>query len=97
MYQYIQTIDMTSLNLYYGVMVEMQIWYRNKQYFAITDIIITRDHCILSHYSIQFNSIEFNSIHDRSIPTIMDVDRKRYAADIAVNSFVCMDSRYVYV
>jgi hypothetical protein len=47
MYQYIQTIDITSLNYYCGVMVGIQIWYRNKQYFAITDTVITRDHCTM--------------------------------------------------
>jgi len=35
MYRYIQTIDITSITLY-----------RNKHYFAITDIVIPRDHYI---------------------------------------------------
>ena len=43
-YHYIQTIYITSLNLLCVVMVSKQIWYRNKQYFGITDIVITRDH-----------------------------------------------------
>ena len=46
MYQYIQTIDITSLNFYCLGMVGIQIWYRNKQYFVITDIVITRVYCI---------------------------------------------------
>ena len=46
MYQYIQTIDITSLNFHCLGIVGIQIWCRNKQYFAITDIVITRDHCI---------------------------------------------------
>jgi hypothetical protein len=46
MYQYNQTIDITSLNFYCFGMVEIQIWYRNKQYFVITVIIITRVYCI---------------------------------------------------
>jgi hypothetical protein len=33
MYQYNQTIDITSLNFYCLGMVGIQIWYRNKQYF----------------------------------------------------------------
>ena len=47
MYQYNQTIDITSLNFYCLGMVGIQIWYRNKQYFVITDIVITRVYCIL--------------------------------------------------
>ena len=39
MYQYIQTIDKTSVNLYCLVRVRIQIIYRKKQYFAVTDII----------------------------------------------------------
>ena len=45
MYQYNQTIDITSLNFYCLGMVGIQIWYRNKQYFVITDIVITRVYC----------------------------------------------------
>ena len=44
MYQYIQTIDITSLNLYCLVMVGIQIWYRNTQYSHRIDIVITRDY-----------------------------------------------------
>ena len=44
LYQYIQTIDTTSIIfLNCLVRVRIQIVYRNKQYFAITDIVITRD------------------------------------------------------
>jgi hypothetical protein len=50
-YQYIHTIDITSLNFYFGVKVGIQIWYRSKQHFAITDIVITRKHCILIFFS----------------------------------------------
>jgi hypothetical protein len=46
MYQYNQTINITSLNFYCLGMVGIQIWYRNKQYIVITDIVITRYHCI---------------------------------------------------
>jgi hypothetical protein len=46
MYQYNQTIDITSLNFYCLGMVGIQIWYRNKQYFVITDIVIMRVYCI---------------------------------------------------
>jgi hypothetical protein len=41
MYQYIQAIDITSKNLYCLVIVRIQILYRDKQYFAITDNVIT--------------------------------------------------------
>jgi hypothetical protein len=34
-YHYIQTIDITSINLCCGVRVRIKILYRNKQYFAI--------------------------------------------------------------
>ena len=40
MYRYNQTIDINSLNFYHLGMVGIQIWYRNKQYFVITEIII---------------------------------------------------------
>jgi hypothetical protein len=46
MYQYNQTIDITSLNFYCLALVGIQIWYRNKQYFVITDIMITTVYCI---------------------------------------------------
>jgi hypothetical protein len=46
MYQYNQTIDITNLNSYCLGMVGIQIWYRNKQYFVITDIVVTRVYCI---------------------------------------------------
>jgi hypothetical protein len=39
-YQYNQTIDITSLNFYCLGKIGIQIWYRNKQYFVITDIVI---------------------------------------------------------
>jgi hypothetical protein len=45
MYQYIHSIDITSVNLYYLVMLGTQLWYRNKQHFDITDIVISREHC----------------------------------------------------
>jgi hypothetical protein len=45
MYQYIQTINITSIYLYHLVMFGRQIWYRNKQHFDITDIVISREHC----------------------------------------------------
>ena len=44
MYQYIQTIDITRINVYSLVIVSIQILC-DKQYFAITDIVITRDYC----------------------------------------------------
>ena len=44
MYPYIQSIDRTSKKLYSLVMVIIQIWDRNEQYFSITDIVLTRDH-----------------------------------------------------
>jgi hypothetical protein len=47
MYQYNQTIDIASLNFYCLGMVGIQIWYRNKQYFVITEIVITRVYCTL--------------------------------------------------
>jgi hypothetical protein len=46
MYQYIQTINKTSINFYDLVMFGRQIWYRNKKHFDITDIVISREHCI---------------------------------------------------
>jgi hypothetical protein len=46
MYRYNQTIDITSLNFYCFGLVGKQIWFRNKQYFVITDIVITRVYCI---------------------------------------------------
>jgi hypothetical protein len=46
MYQYNQTIDITSLNFYCLGMIGIQAWYRNKQYFVITYIVITRVYCI---------------------------------------------------
>jgi hypothetical protein len=49
MYQYIQTINITSINLYNLVLFGRQIWYRNEKHFDITDIVISRDHC--SHLS----------------------------------------------
>ena len=45
MYQYNQTIDITSLNFYCLGMVGIQIWYRNKQYFVISEIVIGRLYC----------------------------------------------------
>jgi hypothetical protein len=47
MYRYIQIIDITSINSYRLVMVRIQIWYHNKQYFAMTDIVRTRNPCIV--------------------------------------------------
>jgi hypothetical protein len=47
MYQYIQTINITSINLYNLLMFGRQIWYRNKKHFDITDIVISREHCIV--------------------------------------------------
>jgi hypothetical protein len=41
MYQYNQTIGITSLNFYCLGMAGIQIWYRKKQYFVVTGIIIT--------------------------------------------------------
>jgi hypothetical protein len=46
MYHYIQTIDIASINLYCVVMVGIQIWHRNKQYFDIADIVIMRDNAL---------------------------------------------------
>jgi hypothetical protein len=45
MYQYNQTIDITSLHFYCLGMVGIQNWYCNKQYFVITGIVITRVYC----------------------------------------------------
>jgi hypothetical protein len=45
MYQYNQTIDINNLNFYCLGMVRIQIWYRNKQYFVVTDIARTRVYC----------------------------------------------------
>jgi hypothetical protein len=45
MYKYNQTIHITSLNFYCLGMVGIQIWYHNKQYFVITDTVITRVYC----------------------------------------------------
>jgi hypothetical protein len=41
MYQYNQTINITSLNFYCLGMVGIKVWYGSKQYFVRTDIIIT--------------------------------------------------------
>jgi hypothetical protein len=46
MYQYTQTIDITILNFYCLGMVGIQIWYRNKQYFVIIEIVTMRVYCI---------------------------------------------------
>ena len=45
MCRYIQTIDITSINVLLFGNVRIKILYRNKQYFSITDIVISRDHC----------------------------------------------------
>ena len=37
MSQYIQTIDITSVNFYCSIMVDLQIRYGNKQYFTVID------------------------------------------------------------
>ena len=42
----IQTVEISSINLYYFVIVEILIWYHNKQHFELSDIVITRDYCI---------------------------------------------------
>ena len=47
MYQYIHTIDITSINVYWLVRVRIQILYRNKQYLTITYIVIARQLCII--------------------------------------------------
>ena len=47
MFLYNQTIDINSLNFYCLEMVGIQIWYRNKHYFVITEIVITRVYCSL--------------------------------------------------
>jgi hypothetical protein len=65
MYQYNQTIDITSLNFYYLGMVEIQI--RNKQYFVITEIVITRVYCSYSP-DIPDNSADFYT----SYPLVLD-------------------------
>ena len=44
---YNQTINITSLNFYCLGTVGIQIWYRYKQYFVITGIIITRVYCTI--------------------------------------------------
>jgi hypothetical protein len=49
-YHYNQTIDISSLNFYCLGMVGVQLSYRNKQYFVITEIVITRVFCILCYY-----------------------------------------------
>ena len=46
MYRYSQTIDKTRINLYCLVIAGIQMLCRNKQYFAITDIVISRDYCM---------------------------------------------------
>ena len=47
-YQYSQTIDIADqYTLKKKLMVRVRILYRNKQYFDISDIVITRDHCTL--------------------------------------------------
>jgi hypothetical protein len=51
MYQYIQTIDITSIDLCgLAIMVRLQISYCNKQYFAITDIVPLLHICVTFHY-----------------------------------------------
>jgi hypothetical protein len=63
-YQYNKTIDITNLNFYCLGMVGIEIWYRNKRYFVITDILITRVYCIYSlfhHTQGQSHSNRFGS------------------------------------
>ena len=43
--QYIQTIEISSINFYCFVIVGILIWYHNKQNFGVSDIVITRDYC----------------------------------------------------
>jgi hypothetical protein len=62
MYQYIQTINITSINFYNLVMFGRQIWYRSNKHFDITDIITSREHCILK---LRQNSIKVHHILSR--------------------------------
>ena len=45
-YQYIQTIDISSTKFNCLLVIGILKRYHNKQYFDISDIVITRDHCI---------------------------------------------------
>ena len=59
--QYIQTIDITNLELYCSVIA----WDTNddiifKQYFVITDIVITRDHCRPIYLQAKFQGEELS-------------------------------------
>jgi hypothetical protein len=45
MYQYNHTIEITSLKFCCLGMVGIQIWYRNKQYFIIKEIVMSRVYC----------------------------------------------------
>ena len=48
-YHNIQTIEIFSINLLCFVIVGILIWYHNKQYFKLSDIVITRDYCIFDN------------------------------------------------
>ena len=47
-YHNIQTIELSSTNFLCFVVVGILIWYRNKQHFELSDIVIRRDYCIWS-------------------------------------------------
>ena len=44
-YHNIETIERFSINFQCFVIVWILIWYHNKQHFALSDIVITRDCC----------------------------------------------------
>ena len=46
MYHNIQTIEISSINFQYFIVVGILIWYHNKQHFELSDVVITRDYCI---------------------------------------------------
>ena len=43
---YSQSIEILSINFSCFAIIGILTWYHNKQHFELSDIIITRDHCM---------------------------------------------------
>ena len=56
-YHIIQIIEISSINFKCFVVVGILIWYHNKQHFELSDIVITRDHCIFIVSDVNSNSM----------------------------------------
>jgi len=78
MCQYNQTIDITSLNFYRLGMVGIQILYRNKQYFVITEIVLTRVYCTYSCISTITVILTFTVVSMHTCPILCDAWNTSY-------------------